>query len=735
LNRQEIWDRRKGVMKKMKIRMTIKIRYGLLFLLLSVPGHSLVMAEEGMWIPLLLEKYQIGAMKEEGLELDAEAIFSINNDCLKDAVVRFGGGCTGEVISDDGLVLTNHHCGEGYVQSHSSVEHDYLTDGYWAMSREEELPNEGISVAFLRFMKDVTGEVNEGVEQGMDPGEKQRKRELNQGRIIREATDTTQLEVQVAPFYYGNAYYLFIYEVFRDVRLVGAPPISIGNFGGDTDNWIWPRHTGDFSLFRIYADQENKPADYSPSNQPYKSRGHLEINAGGVHGGDFTMVIGYPARTSRYLRSEAVDYMLAKALPLKIALRTCRLEIMDRYMKESDVVRIQYAHKYRGVSNAWKKWQGVVLGLEKNNVVEKKRELEMKFSRWLEDDGIRQMRYNCLAVEFPDLYRERLNLSLATDMQAEAVMVIEVFREAEWLLEMMATGRATAALQAHAAQFFKNYYMPVDREVYAAMMKAYREEMPEQYYPLFFGEVDKRFGGDFSRYAEFLYRKSLLTGEEGVSKLISLYDKDPSGAVRKLKKDPLATCCFQFGELYTTLVDPLVHAFNVREEKLYGEYMAGLLEMSGEQVLYPDANGTMRISYGKVEGYTPRDGVQYHWYTTMDGIMEKIRGGSSDYRVPERLASIYETGDFGRYGSDGALPVCFIASNHTSGGNSGSPVLDARGRLIGLNFDREWEGTMSDLWFDPELCRNIAVDIRYVLFLIDRYAGAGYLLDEMNITW
>jgi len=722
-----------NIMKKRKPKRGM--RYWFIALLLCIPGMTMLRAEEGMWIPLLLEKYNIGAMKEAGLALDAEDIFSINNDCLKDAIVRFGRGCTGELISEEGLLLTNYHCGQGYIQSHSSVEHDYLTNGYWAMSREEELPNEGISVTFLRYMRDVTKEVNEGVEQGMDPGERQRKRNLNQGRIIREETSETHLEAQVSSFYHGNAYYLFVYEVFRDVRLVGAPPGAVGSFGGDTDNWIWPRHTGDFSLFRIYADQENKPADYSPSNRPYQPRRHLEINAGGVKEGDFTMVMGYPARTTRYLRSEAVEYMLGTSLPLKISLRTSRLEIMYRYMKESDMVRIQYAHKYSRVSNAWKKWQGVVLGLERNEVVTKKREMELEFGRWTRGDGIRQMKYDHLADDFPALYRENRDLTLAVDMKEEAVMAVETFGEARQLLQMMTLGEGTEELQASSALFFKDFYMPVDREVFATMMEAYREEMPGRFHPPFFAEVEKRFKGDFSRFAGVLYRKSLLSTEEGVSKLIAVYGKDPSKAIEKLRKDPLAARFLQFRELYLTRVDPLVHEHSLREEKLYGEYMAGLLEMNGVGVLYPDANRTMRVSYGKVEGYKPRDGVRYHWYTTVDGIMEKSREGSADYRLPGRLATIYRIGDFGRYGSNGTMPVCFTASNHTSGGNSGSPVLDARGRLIGLNFDRQWEGTMSDVWFDPALCRNISVDIRYVLFLIDRYAGAGYLLDEMKITW
>jgi hypothetical protein len=704
----------------------------LLFMVLFA-GLRVLKAEEGMWIPMLIEKYHIGAMQEAGLRLDAEDIYSINQECLKDAVVIFGRGCTGEVISGQGLVLTNHHCGEGVIQSHSSVEHDYLTDGYWAMGRDEELPAEGLSVTFLRYMKDVTGPVNEGLEEGMDPFERERRQEMNQGEIIREATAGTHLEAEVRPFYYGNAYYLFVYEKFRDVRLVGAPPESIGNFGADSDNWVWPRHTGDFSLFRIYAGKENQPADYSPSNRPYRPRTHLAISTGGVQEGDFTMVLGYPATTTLYLHSAAVEAMLETRLPLKIGLRTTRMEIMERYMKESDVVRIQYAHKYRRVSNAWKSWQGVILGLNRNHTLERKLEGESGFRNWVNENGERQMKYDRLLDDFALLYREMEPYSVAADMMREAVEPVELFRQSDQVLGMMQLGVPVAELERQAEQFYRDFHMPVDREIFAAMMKAYHQGMPEEFYPDFFRDIDSRYRGDFNRFADAVYGKAIFGQKERALELLSLYEKKPEKAIGKLKGDPLTTCYRQFRELYELHVYP-GHARLMQDEAAnYKKYMAGLLEMTTGRLLSPDANRTMRLTWGQVKGYSPRDGVYYHYATTLSGLMEKNREGGADYAVPEKLAVLCRNRDYGRYGADGTMPVCFIATNHTSGGNSGSPVLDAYGRLIGLNFDREWEGTMSDIYYDPSLCRNIAVDIRYVLFMIDKFAGAGYLLEEMEL--
>ena len=717
----------RNVSKSGFIRMMVAV--------LMTTGMVNVKAEEGMWIPMLLEKYNIDQMREAGLRLSAEDIYSINQDCLKDALVIFGRGCTGEMISADGLLLTNHHCGYGAIQWHSSVESDYLTDGFWAMSREEELPNEGLTVTYLRYMKDVTVEMDEGITGELDPVERERKMELNMGNLIEGATKGTHYSAIVKPFYYGNAYYMFVYEAFNDVRLVGAPPESIGNFGADQDNWMWPRHTGDFSLFRVYAGAENKPAGYDPSNQPYQPRKHLEIAAGGIDEGDFTMVMGYPGSTTRYLYSAAVRSMLETSLPLKIGLRTTRLEIMDRYMRADDVIRIQYASKYRGVSNAWKKWQGVIMGLTRNQAVEVKLEEEAQFRSWVESDGERTLKYDGLLDEFDRLYKEMEQYEMALDMANESVRTIELFRQASRISRMMGQGAPREQIERQMTGFYKNYHKPVDQEICAAMLEAYFNRMQASFVPACADEINGKYKGDYSNYTEALYKKSVFNQPEKFEKLLDKYCKDSAKAIKSLQKDPIMETVNQFSEIIMEEVVPVYSKLEDLLERNYKTYMAALLEMEQERMLYPDANFTMRLTYGKVDGYKPKDGVQYRYYTTLSGIIEKGTEGFVDYAVPERLRELYEAKDYGKYGVNGTMPVCFIASNHTSGGNSGSPVMDADGRLIGINFDRNWEGTMSDVYYDPSLCRNITVDIRYVLFIIDKFAGAQYLLDEMDIVW
>ncbi len=705
--------------------------FGIYFISASVN----LRAEEGMWIPMLLEKYQIEHLHDAGLRLTAEDIYSVNQDCLKDAIVIFGRGCTGEMISNEGLLLTNHHCGEGAVQSHSSVENDYLTNGYWAMSREEELPNENLSVTYLRYIKDVTDEVTKGFKQGMDPQVREHLTNENMGNIIREATSGTYLDATVKPFYYGNEYYLFVYEVFQDVRLVGAPPVSIGNFGGDQDNWMWPRHTGDFSLFRVYANEDNQPASYDPSNKPYKPRSQLEIAATGIEEGDFTMILGYPGSTSQYLYSEAVRLMLDESLPLKIQLRTTRLGIMERYMKSSDKVRIQYATKYRRVSNSWKKWQGIILGLNRMKVVDKKIEEEQIFKQWVDTDGERQLKYDGLLDQFAHLYSDIARYSVAVDLMTEAVEPVELFRQFSRISRMMRQGLKVDLLKNQVERFYKDFYLPIDREIFTAMMAACQEYMPDSFLPTFFSEIHRKYKGDFRAFGDDLYKQTIFRNQEQFTKLLDLYERNPEDAISRLNDDPVGIYLNQFRALFMVEVDPVYYQLQNELEKSYKPYMKALLEMSPEPLLYPDANFTMRLTYGKVDGYQPVDGVHYQYVTTLSGLMEKGKEEFEDYKVPDKLTMLYNEKDFGRYGFDGTMPVCFIASNHTSGGNSGSPVLDADGRLIGINFDRNWEGTMSDVRYDPSLCRNIAVDIRYVLFIVDKFAGAGYLLDEMTIVW
>jgi hypothetical protein len=694
-----------------------------------------VRADEGMWIPMLLERYSLGEMQEAGLRLSAEDIYSINQDCLKDALVIFGGGCTGEMISADGLLLTNHHCGYGAIQRHSSVENDYLTDGFWAMSKDEELPNERLSVTFLRYMQDVSVKMEEGMNGEMDPEEAREQMEQNMAALIREATDGNHYRAIVRPFYYGNAYYMFVYETFTDVRLVGAPPEAIGNFGGETDNWMWPRHTGDFSMFRVYANEENEPAAYDTSNKPYKPRRHLEIAAGGIEEGDFTMVMGYPGSTTQYLYSEAVRYMLESSLPLKIDLRTTRLEIMEQHMKTDDAVRIQYASKYQGVSNAWKKWQGIILGLTRNHAVEVKLEEEEQFRAWVEADGERILKYDGILDEFERIYKEMEPYGLAMDMMNESLMAIELFRQASRIDQMMSRGTSRERIESQMESFYKNYYRPIDQEVFAAMLKAYVKQMPATMIPELGEEIRGKHKGDYKAYAEAVYNKSVFNHPDKFSKLLDKYARNADKGMKAFQKDPIVDAVSQFRNLLMAEAGPVYEKLQQMLNRTYKIYMAALLEKEQDRRLYPDANFTMRFTYGKVDRYKPKDGVEYRHYTTLSGIMDKSTEGFEDYTVPQKLRELYEAGDYGKYGVNGTMPVCFIASNHTSGGNSGSPVMDANGRLIGINFDRNWEGTMSDVYYDPSLCRNITGDIRYVLFISDKFAGASYLLEEMDIVW
>ena len=713
-------------------------KHGILGMMLTViitAGTLNVKAEEGMWIPMLLEKYNIEAMQEAGLRLSAEDIYSINQDCLKDALVIFGRGCTGEMISADGLLLTNHHCGYGAIQRHSSVESDYLTDGFWAMSRDEELPNEGLTVTYLRYMKDVTVEMEEGLIGELDPEEAQKQMERNMGKLIKEATEGSHYSALVRPFYYGNAYYMFVYETFTDVRLVGAPPEAIGNFGADQDNWMWPRHTGDFSMFRVYANEDNEPAAFDPSNQPYKPRKHLEIAAGGIEEGDFTMVMGYPGSTTQYLYSAAVRSMLETSLPVKIDLRTTRLEIMDRYMRADDVVRIQYSSKYRGVSNAWKKWQGIILGLTRNHAVDVKLEEEEAFAAWIEADGERILKYGDVLDEFAEIYSEMEKYEMAMYMMSESVMAIELFRQSSRIERMMNQGMSRERIERSMDGFYKNYYRPVDQEICAAMLEAYFSQMPASQYPACAEEINGKYKGDYSAYAEALYNKTVFNQPEKFLKLMDKYEKNSEKAITAFQKDPIVATANQFSDLLMEETGPVYRKLQELLQRNYQIYMAALLEMEQDRMLYPDANFTMRFTYGKVDSYNPKDGVEYDYYTSLSGIMDKAMEGFEDYAVPQKLRELYEAKDYGKYGVNGTMPVCFIASNHTSGGNSGSPVMDADGRLLGINFDRNWEGTMSDVHYDPSLCRNITVDIRYVLFIIDKFAGAEYLLDEMDIVW
>lgn len=713
------------------------IRY-FLGVLLILSSFFPLTAKEGMWIPILLEKYNLAEMQEMGFKLTAQDIYDVNNSSLKDAVVIFGGGCTGELISDQGLLITNHHCGYRQIQSHSKVENDYLTNGFWAMSREEELPNEKLTVSFLEYMEDVTEKVFEGTI-GLSEVDKQKRIKENEAKIEKEAAKDGMFRAQVKPLFYGNQYFLYVYKIYRDVRLVGAPPSAIGKFGGDTDNWMWPRHTGDFSLFRVYADTNNEPAEYSPDNVPYKPKRYFPISMKGVEPGDFTMVFGNPGRTTQYWPSHEVDITMNQRNPDRIKIRDKKLEIIGADVESDPKIRIQYAAKYASISNSWKKWQGEIKGLERLDAVNKKLAFEEDFKNWAKQNGTWDNEYKSVFETFDSRYEQYREYVRASDYYSEIVFRgVEIFRLARYANSIVNyienkqeenTNAAKSSLLKYLPGFFKDYNQATDEKLFAELLPILALDVNNSFLPVDFVQLMSK--TDQDKLIKKVYRKSVLADQ---NKLEQLLRSGSDKQLQKLRKDPLVALYNSFNFKNEVDIKPKLKAITDDIEANMKKYMTGIMEMKKGQALYPDANMTLRVAYGKVEGYKPKDGVRYEHYTTLTGIIEKDNPEIYDYDVPERLKEIYRNKDFGRYDVEGEVPVCFTASNHTTGGNSGSPVVNANGELIGVNFDRCWEGTMSDIMFDPERCRNIAIDIRYALFLIDKFAGAGYLLEEMDIV-
>ena len=701
----------------------------LLFLISSLFFATTLIADEGMWLPSLI-KERIQDMKKNGFRLSASDIYDINKASIKDAIVHFGGGCTGELISGEGLLITNHHCGFGQIQSHSSVENDYLKDGFWAMSREQELPNKGLSVRFLVKMEDVTTQVLKGVNTGLSETERVALVKENSQIIVDEAKKGNHYDARVESLYYGNQYFLFVYETFTDIRLVGAPPSSIGKFGGDTDNWMWPRHTGDFSLFRIYADKNNKPAPYSKDNVPYKPKRFLSISTSGVNEGDFTMVYGYPGRTQEYLHSEAVRYISEISNPHKIKLRTMRLNIQADEMSKSTEVRIKYASKNASVANAWKKWQGEAGGIKRLKTVESKKEFESKFSAWSKN----HKQYVGIIDTMTLLYTKLEPLAFVTDYHAEAVNANEIVRFAGIIQttllrnSKMSADVSAANIRSVMEGFYKDYYLPVDKRSFAAIVGEYDKNISDKFKPEYFKQLMKLHKNTESL-ADFIFENSVFSSKE---KALASLEKGVSQDM--YANDPALMLYNAFNEFYNNSIKQQYDEINSRLTLLYRTYMRGQMEFDSENEFYPDANSTLRITYGKVKGYSPSDGVYYRHFSTLEGIMEKDNPNIYDYDIPQKLRDIYKARDFGKWSVNGTVPVCFVATNHTSGGNSGSPVLNAEGNLIGINFDRVWEGTMSDIVYDPDVCRNISLDVRYVLFVVDKVAGAGHLIREMKLV-
>ncbi|WP_298032429.1 S46 family peptidase [uncultured Alistipes sp.] len=700
----------------------------IILLLTAVCVSLTAFADEGMWMLPYLQKMNIRDMKARGCKLSAEDIYSINKSSLKDAIVIFGGGCTGEIVSPDGLLFTNHHCGYGSIQSLSSVEHDYLKNGFWAMSHAEEIPAPGLKVRFIRSISDVTAEIVGNVPGIAGQQEYERIVAENTKNLIGELQAANPgMAIEIKPFFGGNQYFAFVIEIFGDVRLVGTPPTSIGKFGGETDNWMWPRHTGDFSVFRVYAGPDNRPAAYSPENRPYKAEKYLKVSLGGYKEGDFAMIMGFPGSTQRYMTSYEIDNMLTIANPNRIFIRGERQAILKEDMAASDKVRIQYASKYASSSNYWKNSIGKSRGIRKLGVKERKQEQEAAFQAWAEKNTLPEEGY----IDALPKVREAMEGLASVDDDRQYIdeaflRAIEIMTPAR-MLDNRSEIKNPERSKESMANWYKDYNAPTDRKVAKRMLKIAREHMTDL--PSFYTEiVDKDFGGDTDAYVDYLFDNSLFVSEEKVNGLIDDF------SVEKYTSDPVVpfmrSVMEKYGEL-SAARKPFVEKYNEGSRK----YVAGLMLQNPKKAWASDANFTLRLTYGRVLPYSPADGIEYNYYTTLKGVMEKENPQNpTEFTVPEKLKELYATRDFGRYANDrGELPVAFLADCDITGGNSGSPVLNDKGELIGLAFDGNWEAMSGDVAFEPELQRTISVDIRYVLFVIDKFAGAGWLLDELDI--
>lgn len=699
---------------------------------------SLARADEGMWLPLLLEKLNEQQMKSLGMKISAKDIYSVNNGSLKDAIVSFGGFCTGEVISSKGLVLTNHHCGFDAIQNHSTLDNNYIRDGFWARNYAEEIPNQGLFVTFIARIEDVSKLVLNGVTSSMSEKDRQALIEKNMGLVKNAAKRETYQDAFIRGFFEGNQYYMFVTETYNDVRLVGAPPSSIGNFGKDTDNWMWPRHTGDFSLFRIYAGKDNKPAAYSTENVPFVPKKSLSISLDGTAKGDFTMIFGFPGRTTEYLPAVAVKQIVEVNDPTKIAIRDKALAVIDGFMRNDEQIKIQYAAKYASIANAWKKWQGEVLGLNRTDGVGKKKKYEEEFNRRVLASAQLKQQYGTVLGDLEKAYAELYPYGIARDIYGEIIPKIELFTVIQQLKQLKAAqNQGETAFQAQLPktkerlrEFYKEYDSRVDVKLFEALMPIYIGQ-DSAYSAPSVRQKSAGYAGDYARWAQELYKTTVLADE---NKVLEALDKDPAGLLNALTNDPAVALQTELAQNYSAKVLPRLTEIQARINALQRTYMQAQMDVMTEKKFYPDANSTLRVTYGTVKGYEARDAVAYDIHTYLDGVMEKYVPGDYEFDVPAKLRELYQKKDYGQYGAAGKMPVCFIAANHTTGGNSGSPALDAYGNLVGLNFDRVWEGTMSDINYDPSICRNIMVDIRYVLFIIDKYAGAGHLVKEMKLV-
>ena len=711
-----------------------------LVLLFTVFIYGWAAADEGMWLPSLIHKLNISDMQRMGLGLSAEQIYSINNSSLKDAVVALDrGSCTAELVSKDGLLLTNHHCGFGEIQSHSSVEHDYLQDGFWAMSRKEELPNPGKSVTFLISVEDVTSKVLAEVTDATSEDERIRIVRKASAELEKNAKVDTHYETYVRSFFAANRYYLFVTETFKDIRLVGAPPQALGKFGGDTDNWMWPRHTNDFSMFRIYCGPDGKPADFSPENIPYQPKHFLPVSIKGIEKGDYAMVMGYPGRTNRYETSFGVKSTMDVTNEVRIEVRRELLGIWSEYMSTSQKARIQYASKYARSSNYYKYSIGQNNGLTNLKVIDKKQAIEKDFSAWVNAETKRKEKYGKALSLIENSYKNVEEDEARAYLGEALLRGPEIFmfaNRAQSLIDLLEKPeenkekieRITSAMKKSMDDYFKDYDAATDQNVVGTLLELYAEKTDVKYHPAFFSTVQKKYKGDFEKYAEKLFESSVFDSKEELAAFL----EKPS--LKVLKKD---MAVISAADIFAKFREMSEKAGEVQKMKSEGErlFVAGLMEMQTDKVFYPDANSTMRLTYGQVLDYEPRDGVIYNYFTTTDGYLEKEIPGDDEFDVPARMKQLLTEKNYGKYADkDGSLRACFITNNDITGGNSGSPVINGNGELIGIAFDGNWEAMSGDIAFEPELQRCINVDIRFVLWVIDVYAGATHLVDEMQIV-
>ena len=696
------------------------------------------LADEGMWLLPLIQKLNADALKKAGLKLSPEDIYSINKSSLKDAILVFGGGCTAEVISKEGLVLTNHHCGYGMIQRLSTVEHNYLQDGFWAMNRAEEIPAPGLTVTFLDRMVDVSAPMNEALKECKTEAERTRVITAKGEEISKNAVgDNPYLRARVVSIYGGNDFYVVVSKTFSDVRFVGAPPSSIGKYGADTDNWIWPRHTGDFSIFRIYADKDNNPAAYSPNNQPYKPVKHLSISLNGIKEGDFNMIIGQPGRTTRFMTSAEVKEQRDLINDIGIYVRTQRQEIMLADMLADPKVQLQYASKYSGSTNYWKKWTGMNETFSKLDVVTRRAEQERAFEAWVAADPARKTKYGTAINDINTAVANRSDLRYQQIYLTESLANMEIVTfagRAQGFLPILEKGDQKEiqdfvnTFRVTAGTFFENYNQPTDRKVCVAMIKLFADEVDRADQPSFYATIRNDYKKSVDAFVNDLFGKSIFATP---AKLETFLQR-PSA--QTLKNDPAFVLYASIAQKATELALKIA-PFNEQVAKGQRAYIAGTLEMNQGKALYPDANSTLRLTYGHVKSYSPRDAVQYNYYTTQRGVLEKEDPDNWEFEVPPALKDLFLKRDFGRYANEkGELPVCFINNLDITNGNSGSPVLNAKGELIGIAFDGNWEAMSGDVIFEPELQRCIAVDIRYVLWVVDKYGGGGHLVSEMTIA-